>query len=641
MRENETTHRLEGEERIAHYRILAELGQDEVGFFLGAVDERLDRLVVLRVSRPAAELGDVAEEVRSRMREGARVASHLNHPNLVTVYEYMPLPDGALVALEQVEGDTLDQLHSRGERYTVLDVARMIARLADALAAAHAEGIAHGRVGSTNVKVRPDGRVKLLDLGLPREIGDDGHVLRAEPADDVRALAGLACELLAPPGAEAIGWATILSDSARARAAFGFLTPVLARALVATGATGFDSAKDFRDAVLVALESAAGRGGGTGAESRGVEPSFSTRVIGPAGSMADVLPEDGRSLAALGRVPASSGPTRLVLPPDLADRMPADPDESAVAPMPDGAGATGRTQFRWPKMAALATIATVLVLGTVAVLTATRGDSAAEGAGEPAAAGGSTGAVAGPGAGNPALPPATGAGVAPGDSAAEARPADPQAQLPVMTARVRVAPADAVIRQVGQADSSWTDGAEVSVAAGDTLLLEFARVGYVTERVPFTGDRVSVALRPDSVTALFEANVRADVYLATATREVRLTGTGNARRLPSGTYDFVFRSPGQADWRTTVAMTRPGQTYRVSKTDYLTTGGLVATVSGAWAMVSLDGGPERETPATWEQIAVGPHVLRLSQTGFRTIVDTVIVPAGQILRRQYTLQRQP
>ena len=619
-----------GEERIGHYRILAQLGQDELGLFLGAVDERLDRLVVLRVSRPVDELGEAAKEVWARMREGARVASHLNHPNLVTVYEYLPLHDAELVALEQVEGDTLEQLHLRGERFTVLDVARMLARLADAVAAAHSEGIAHGRIGLANVKIRPDGRVKLLDLGLPRELGDDGRVLIPDPEADVRGLAALACELLAPPGAEAAGWPVLLADPVRARAAFGFLAPVLARALAGPDGAGFASAAEFRDSLLLALESAAGRASGMGGEGRGVEPSFSTRVIGPSGAVGDALPEDGHSLAALGRVPFSTGRTRLALPPDLAERVPPDLQNRVGTRRPLDAPPKRRPfGFRRPTVLAAGVVA--VVLATFAVLQTTRGEP-----GETESGAAPSGA--GTGGGDPvtAAPDPAATDTTLRDSVAPAA-----ASRPLVSARVRVTPSDAAIRIAGQREATWRDGAELEVTLGDTILLEFSRPGYVTTRVPFSGSRVSVTLLPDSVSAVFEANVRADVFLVTNGREALVGTTNLTRRLPSGTHRFVFRSPGQPDWQTQVAMSGAGQTYRVARTDYITLGSLVATVVDGWAMASLDGGLARETPASWNDIPVGRHVLTLVREGYRTVVDTVTVPAGQLLRRRYTLQRQP
>lgn len=627
-----------GDERIGHYRVLAELGQDELGYFLGAVDERLDRMVVLRVSRPAEDLGDAAEEVWARMQEGARIVSHLDHPNLTTVYEYLPLHDADLVAVEQVEGDTLEELNLRGERFTVLDVARILVRIADALTAAHAQGLAHGRVGVANVKIRPDGRIKLLDLGLPREIGDDGKVVVPDPAGDIRGLAGLACELLAPPGAETLGWPAMLADATRARAAFGFLTPVLAKALPGPDETGFDSMEEFREAVLLGLESAAGRtvsGAGSG-----VEPSFSTRVIGPAGAAEEMLVGD-RALGVFGRLPLAGRPTRLVLPPDLAGRVPTevrrDPTVSpAVSPK---ALWLDRMRRRPAVLAfavgiirrrptALAFAVVILALATVAVLQATRGDASEEFIDPGSASTAASDPVATtPGPAQPASRFVT----------ADTSRTDAVSAQAAM-ARVRVTPTDATISMVGQPDSTWNDGDEVGVAPGDTILLEFARPGYVTERLPFTGSRVSVALVPDSVTALFQANVPADVFLVTSNGEVRLGTTNTARRLPSGTYQFRFRSPGQPVWTTTVALRTAGLTYRVAKMDYVTTGSLVAAVPQGWALASLDGGPQRETPATWTDIPIGQHVLRLERPGYETIVDTVTVPPGQVLRRQYTLR---
>jgi hypothetical protein len=276
----------------------------------------------------------------------------------------------------------------------------------------------------------------------------------------------------------------------------------------------------------------------------------------------------------------------------------------------------------------------VLVVATLAVISATR--RAPTGPVDPAPA--PVAEDPGP-AGPPQNPALSQAGAASGGDTADTRASEPGPDLPAVTARVRVTPTDATIRAVGNRDSTWRDGTEVSVAPGDTMLLDFFRPGYVSVRLPFTGSRLSVALVPDSAIATFEANVPADIYLVTDDGEIRLGSTRSRRRLPTGTWTFRFRSPGQPDWQTTVGMTRAGDSYLVAKTDYATTGNLVATVAGGWAMASLDGGIQRETPAEWSGIAVGTHVLRLSRDGYRTVIDTVIVPAASVLRRQYTLER--
>jgi hypothetical protein len=167
----------------------------------------------------------------------------------------------------------------------------------------------------------------------------------------------------------------------------------------------------------------------------------------------------------------------------------------------------------------------------------------------------------------------------------------------------------------------------------------FSRPGYVSETHPFTGSRLAVALQPDSVIASFDANVTATVFVVTGAGERRLGTTPVQARLPTGSLRITFRAPGQPDWTTVQEMTQAGRRYAVTRTDYVTTGDLVVSVNGTWANISLDGGPDRETPFRFEDIPVGQHVLRISRDGYQTIVDTVVVRSGDPVTRQYTLRR--
>jgi hypothetical protein len=210
---------------------------------------------------------------------------------------------------------------------------------------------------------------------------------------------------------------------------------------------------------------------------------------------------------------------------------------------------------------------------------------------------------------------------------------------PVFTAPVRVSPAGARIRAL-DGSGEWTGDAEIGVPAGDTLLLELSRPGYVSQRHEFVGRRISVALQPDSVTASFRANVSADVFIAGGNGDTRIGTTNVDVRLPTGSHRIVFRSPGQDDWATTVSMPTPGQTYTVSKTDFGTVGSLMASAAPTWAAVSVDGGMPRETPARFDDLTVGRHVITVTRDGFETIVDTVLVSAGGTIRRNYTLRQR-
>jgi hypothetical protein len=622
--------------RISHYRVEHELRRDSLGYFFRAIDEQLDRTVVLRVVRANLVLfGTRLAETRARIRDNAKAVARLSHPNLVTIYEYRSLAETDMVVMEFAEGETLEAARQAGRRWTVLEVARLLAQIADALAAAHDAGLVHGNITAVNIRVRPDGRAKLLDLGIAKtEILERG--VPHDAADDVRGLARVGRDVLSPPQTEepppGMRRRDPLTDPVAGRAMFGFLAPVLTTAL--HDPVGYDSAIAFRDAVLLAIETATGR------RVRGpeLEGAFATQFAGP-----DVAPMDTgvsadlQTLIPIGRTSAAHRPPRLVLPPDLADRAPATEPEGIIEVRPAGwkppwaVVLVERALQRLGPSVAIA-ILVGLSVGLGAWLVNRRNQRSPVSAELIANAPGS--------AADSMAAPAAGEAVAAGDSAADSAaeaPARVAGEGPVFDAIVRAGPAGTVIRSrsTGQ---TWTNSAQLSVVAGDSLQLEFLRPGYVTQRRIFTGSRISVELEPDSVVASFSANVPADVFIVEGNAPRRLGATDLSLRLPSGTHRFVFRSLGQPDWDTTVAMSRPGQGYQVGKRDYRTLGSFIATVAGTWALVSVDGGPSRETPARFDSLSVGRHIVTVSRQGFGTVIDTVLVQPGGVLRRQYTVR---
>ena len=149
---------------LAHYRIVSELGAGGMGRVYRAEDTRLGRTVALKVL--AAEWGDYAS-ARARFEREARLASALDHPNICTIYEVGQQAGVSFIAMQYLDGETLQQMLRRGaltlER--VLSIARQIA---DALAAAHARGIIHRDVKSSNVIVTSDDRAHVLDFGVAK-----------------------------------------------------------------------------------------------------------------------------------------------------------------------------------------------------------------------------------------------------------------------------------------------------------------------------------------------------------------------------------------------------------------------------------------------------------------------------------------
>src|SRR5262249_51207885 len=104
----------------------------------------------------------------ARFRREARTASALNHPHICTIYDTGEFAGRPFLSMELIEGQTLEALV--GQRRPVEELARWLAQVARALAAAHAAGVVHRDIKPANLMVRDDGIVKVLDFGLARRL---------------------------------------------------------------------------------------------------------------------------------------------------------------------------------------------------------------------------------------------------------------------------------------------------------------------------------------------------------------------------------------------------------------------------------------------------------------------------------------
>jgi serine/threonine protein kinase/Tfp pilus assembly protein PilF len=158
--------------RVGPYEILALIGVGGMGEVYRAHDSRLNREVAIKFL-PDDVTADA--ERRARFEREARTLASLNHPNIATIYGLEELPDGARgLVLELVEGPTLAEFVARGPVPTpeALSIAKQIA---DALAAAHDVGVVHRDLKPHNIKVRPDGSVKVLDFGLAKTLAPNSQ----------------------------------------------------------------------------------------------------------------------------------------------------------------------------------------------------------------------------------------------------------------------------------------------------------------------------------------------------------------------------------------------------------------------------------------------------------------------------------
>src|ERR1044071_6735292 len=155
---------LEAGTKLGRYEIRSKLGEGGMGEVYLAHDMQLDRPIALKLL-PA----DIARDQQRlhRFLQEARAAAALNHPNIAHIYEIGEAEGGYFIAMECVEGTTLDK-RIGGRPLPISEALDIAIQIADALDEAHGKGVTHRDIKSSNVMITTRGRVKVLDFGLAK-----------------------------------------------------------------------------------------------------------------------------------------------------------------------------------------------------------------------------------------------------------------------------------------------------------------------------------------------------------------------------------------------------------------------------------------------------------------------------------------
>ncbi|MBL6079507.1 protein kinase [Belnapia sp. T18] len=150
------------------YELRGTLGTGAGTIVHEAFDKLIERRVAVKVvNLPPVEDAETADAM-ARFRRGARAAGGLNHPNIVSVFDYGENAEQAWIIMELVEGGSLKSLLDRGEKLPLPRVVQLMTQLLDGLGYSHAKGVVHRDIKPANLMLTPSGTLKIADFGIAR-----------------------------------------------------------------------------------------------------------------------------------------------------------------------------------------------------------------------------------------------------------------------------------------------------------------------------------------------------------------------------------------------------------------------------------------------------------------------------------------
>jgi CHASE2 domain-containing sensor protein/tRNA A-37 threonylcarbamoyl transferase component Bud32 len=151
--------------RLGRFEVVGEIGAGAMGKIYEGFDPTINRRVAIKTIRTdIAALG--GERLRQRFLREAQAAGALNHPNIVTIYQADEAGPYSFIAMEFVEGETLEQVIEKRAPLPLEEICRIVTSICDALEYAHHHGVVHRDIKPANVMITNDGVVKVMDFGI-------------------------------------------------------------------------------------------------------------------------------------------------------------------------------------------------------------------------------------------------------------------------------------------------------------------------------------------------------------------------------------------------------------------------------------------------------------------------------------------